>query len=333
MNEKTHEDSEWTLFSQFMCVAMATICISCALLLSWNFFFVTLLGLAYAPLLREEWRPAYEVTVFRILGPITIALSVTLLYFYFSPWFTGLVIGKNSNLNELSKNQIDNLFDILSVIYAVSTAFLLLKGLGDHDQLKLALNEEAGTIRSIAHFSSYFTDHGKDENAYLVKDIKYNLINYIENLILGHEIAENEDNDKILENLVRKISKLELKDHNDNAALSELMKEFNSLLVTRSKRQALAESKMSPYLLFLMATMSVIIILSFFFVENDQPLQIVGLIIFSLTFFMAFVFVTMFDISRPFVGFWQIKLDSFNQTLNYLKQDRDSILSETYLVT
>jgi len=277
----------------------------------------------------EKWRSRYEVAAFRVIGPVTIALIMTTIYIYLSPSFTLAIIGPTDRVVTYSRSQIDNLFDILSVIYAVSTAFLLLKGLGDHAQLKLALNEEAGTIRSITHFTSYFTDHGKDENTEHVTRIRDNLIEYIKNLITGHEIAENQDNDEILEDLVRRISQLESKDHNDHAALSELMKEFNALLVIRSKRQALADSKMSPYLLFLMATMSLSIISSFFIVENGTPERVAGLIVFALSFFMAFVFITMFDISRPFVGFWQIKLDSFEKTLSYLESERSSMLFDT----
>ena len=54
-----------------------------------------------------------------------------------------------------------------------------------------------------------------------------------------------------------------------------------------------------------------------------------GLIVFSLSFIMSFVYITMFDISRPFVGFWQIKLDSFDQTLEYLKTTQNEVLHRT----
>jgi len=74
--------------------------------------------------------------------------------------------------------------------------------------------------------------------------------------------------------------------------------------------------------------MSVSIILSFFFVYNGETERVAGSIIFVLSFFMSFVFITMFDISRPFVGFWQIKLDSFDETRIYLEQERTALLFE-----
>ena len=251
-------------------------------------------------------RKNYYIFVIRVVTPVSIGCLAMLIYKY------AYTFDFTYNFLEASvrvMSYIENFFSFVSVLYAITTAFLLWKGLSDHDQLKHALNDEASKVRGILYYTSYFNQNTKT-NAKEVRIIKQHLHDYVQNIVDRDRAISNEHNDVVLSNVISIVSNIEVEDENDKIALGEIMKEIGDLSTIRTRRQNYLDSKISPYLLAALVTMSISIVYPFFTIppQNGDPTPFT--MIFILSTLLSFMYITMIDISSPFAGFWKVKTDS-----------------------
>lgn len=277
----------------------------------------------YAFVLLAGSRNFGFVFIYRVMVPLLFGVLMVWIYreSYQITMLSEFLSASRTNIQYLTW-----LFDILATLYAICTAFLLWKGLTDHDTLRKMLSDEANYIERLVGYIHYF-DLRKSANVNFARGMLEKLHKYIENIVVGDEIKVSHENTNLLRDTVSIVASVDAKDdHNDKIALAETMKSLSDLAMARSKRLSQMEITMSPYLLIALGVMSFTVIYPFFTEapsENDYVREACILILGTL---LSFLLVTLLDISRPFNGFWKIKTDSF-ENVKALIEDEIKILS------
>ena len=263
------------------------------------------------------------VFIYRVMVPLFFGLLMVWLY------REAYDIAMVADFLSASRNNIDYLnwlFDILSTLYAICTAFLLWKGLTDHDTLRQMLSDEASYIERLVGYSHYF-DLEKPANREFAQNLLSKLDHYIHNIVDGEEIKVSAENAKILRECCDLVADLDASDdENDRIALAETMKSLSDLAMARSKRVSQMEIKMSPYLLMALGIMSLTVIYPFYTEAPSQIDYVREMCIMILGALLSFLLVTLFDISHPFNGFWKIKTDSFEHVLILIDAEQKELL-------
>lgn len=284
---------------------------------------------------------SYTINV-RIVFPISIGLFFVALYHY----FPSLVESGNQNEGLQTADQfgitsglvaqraidgtffkINDLFkDAVTVLYAICVAFLLLKGLNDYDELKEALYAEANLVRTVSDYASYFAESGDPEkNIPIIEKLRCLLHDYLDNILVdGNSIKTNPENEQVLEKCISTVGKLSVGDENDGIALQEIMRGIGDLANCRAKRMVCLEKKMSPFILTLVFVMSLTIVMSFFGASKGV-VTIDYVYIFLLPTFYTSIFMTLLDLSSPFDGYWQIKVDAVSNVRDKLERQINSM--------
>lgn len=247
-----------------------------------------------------------NVFVFRVIIPVVIGLGMVCLYRYVH------TIPSLSHFLEASKSSdfyLERLFEVLSTLYAVCTAFLLWKGLTDHDNIRQVLKDEAGQMQSILGYLNYLEG---DKNVETAKSIKSNFSKYLTRIKQGDSIASHSGNFELLSDTRKLVAKLDNEDHNDSVAISEIIRGLNTFFRIRMKRISSMETKLSPYILIALGFMS-LSLLYVIFTEKPSDVVVVDTIVFILATLLSFMLMMLMDISQPFAGYWAIKLDAFSE--------------------
>ncbi len=87
------------------------------------------------------------------------------------------------------------------------------------------------------------------------------------------------------------------------------MKSINRVYILRSRRHVCIEKRMSPFLLVIIFAMSVAMVASFFGDATGKP-SVEYVYVFLLPAFYTSIFMTLLDLSTPFEGYWNIKLEA-----------------------
>lgn len=263
------------------------------------------------------------VFIYRVMVPITFGIVFLSLYkFGYDPDLSPDWLSRFLRVGESNFLFLNLLFDITSVLYAICTAFLLWKGLTDHDKLREALSDEANQIERFIGYLDYF-DLKKKENKEFCTSILAKFKKYIENIVEGDEIKISSENSEIIRGSSGLIAKLEPQDENDQIALTEIMRSLSDLASARSRRISQMEVKMSPYLLLALVAMSFAIIYPFYTQFSEVPGEnyVRQICIFWLGSLLSFLVVTLYDISQPFNGFWKIKIDAFKVIVKLIDKE------------
>lgn len=259
--------------------------------------------------------------IYRVMLPLLFGLLMVWLYreAYLLPVVADFLSASAANITYLNW-----LFDILSTLYAICTAFLLWKGLTDRDTLRKILSDEANYIERLVGYLHYF-DQKKEANRDMALRLLQYLRRYITNILVDEGIQASEENTRILRASVDLIASFEPEDDNDRIALSETMKSLSDLAMARSKRISQMEIKMSPYLLMALAIMSLTVIYPFFTEAPSGTDYVREMCIMILGSILSFLIITLLDISRPFNGFWRIKTDAFVQARKVIAQECEEL--------
>ncbi len=288
--------------------------------------FSLVMALIYLPIIGlfiNITRSFCYVFIGRALLPFTIALALLWAWetYHLLPQYKFLTRNALQNLSA-----INDFFTILSTLYAICIAFLLWKGLTDYDNLRTTLKDEASTIQSINEFFHYLDRDGG--NGVIIDRIRDIFLKYITNIVQGRKIKTSQENERFLKTSIRLIAELETgNDENDKIALAEIIKEVSSLSHTRSLRASYMENGMSPYLLALLASLSICLLIPFLIKEPDQT-YVIHILLFFLTSFFSFLFLTLLDINDPFDGYWSIKVDAFSEVHRFISEDKNDFNSK-----
>jgi len=200
----------------------------------------------YAFVLLAGSRNFGFVFIYRVMLPLFFGLLLVWLYreAYEIKIVSDFLSASRSNIEYLSW-----LFDILSTLYAICTAFLLWKGLTDHDTLRKLLSDEANYIERLIGYLRYF-DLSKQKNCLFATKLLTNVESYISNILVDETVSASKENSLILRRSVDLIATVDPEDHNDRVAVGETMKSLSDLAMARSKRISQMEIKMSPFLFF-----------------------------------------------------------------------------------
>lgn len=274
--------------------------------------------LGYVFVLLAGSRTFGFVFIYRVMVPLLFGVIMVSLYreLYNDPQTTVFLSASRENFIYLQL-----LFDILATLYAICTAFLLWKGLTDHDTLRKLLSNEANNIERLLGYLHYFDNQS---NIAIARHIRVKLKQYIYNIVDGDEIKMSQENTVIIRDCGHLVSKIEPDDDNDKIALAETMKALSDIASARSQRISQMEIRMSPYILMALSIMSCAVIFPFF-TEAPSSDYVREVCIFTLSSILSFLLVTLLDISRPFNGFWAIKTDAFHLILDLIENELKTI--------
>lgn len=212
-------------------------------------------------------------------------------------------------------------YAVLSTLFAIITALILVKGIEFFDRLNSLISEEANQIRSIVEFLAYFEDERSCGDNPNVRSIKEILREYCAmSLANPYEPDGVDPGVALLRRGSDEIGRLVCREENDRVALAEIMRGLNTLFATRAKRLSCGKAKVPVYMLITLAFMSVSIIAPFF-LEDPATFTHNYAIIFVLATFCSFILLLLMDINSPFDGFWAVDLDAFRRLQDSIEAD------------
>lgn len=257
-----------------------------------------------------------SVFVFRVIIPIVVGLGLVSLYRYLYQVPEAIDFLSASARNNF---YLERLFQSLSTLYAIMTAFLLWKGISDHDDLRLVLKDEGSQIQSVIGFLNYLKSPA---NKKYTHEVRKKLATYLERIVQGESITAHEGNYDLLSDIRTDIGKMEANGKKESVAVAEIMKGLNKLFQIRMKRISYMESRLSPYILIALGFMSLSIIYVLF-TSPPADTVVIDTIIFIMGTLMSFMLMMLIDIGTPFEGYWKLKVDSFQQIKTNLNKEID----------
>lgn len=281
-------------------------------------------AIAFLPSLIGERAPAAGYALLRIYLPLVFgALFVA---GYHAAHATVLV--KPLLMQPLNEYNGEQYYAVISTLFAIITALILVKGIEGFDRLNAVIGEEADQIRSIVEFLYYF----EEEDGEVIEDIEEvrRRTRRIRELLADYCAAALEDPGglrrngayDLLRRIAREIGALECNDENDRLALAEVMRGVNQLFTIRARRIAFSQFRVPLYMVVALAFMSLAIILPFF-IGAPETHPYADEFIFVLTAFCVFILIVLQDINTPFDGFWKVDV----QPLEDLDHDLQAELS------
>ena len=218
---------------------------------------------------------------------------------------------------------------IVSTLYAVSIAFLLLKGIQDHEKLGELIRGTSNNSRSISDYLYYFDDNNSfssDSKLLLIVSsktgkIRQTIQEYLRELI---SVAREEFSTSGVQRLVEvqrrmreSISQLNCEDKNDEYALQEIIRNSDALSTKLGQIVTNLKSKMSGVLIAFILIITNVIILSFF----DGKFVITApktVVIFAMSYLLYFLFMMIVDMNDPFRGKWRIDISTLEDAIQYV---------------
>lgn len=222
-------------------------------------------------------------------------------------------------------------YAVISTLFAIITALILVKGIESFDKLNAIIVEEGNQVRSIVEFLYYFEEN--ETNGYLNRAITHNIRNdmlkYCNESSKNPDVISSVDSNHILREATKHVGKIECEDENDKMALAEVMSGLNKLFSIRSQRVAFSRAKIPIYMIFTLGFMSLAIILPFF-IGNPKEHPFNAWIISILTTFCIFILMLLRDINSPFEGFWRVDTTAFDLTRQDIekRQEEDLIYNK-----
>lgn len=249
--------------------------------------------------------------VLKFVGPVTAGAGAALLYMWghSTPGVSDfLMSGADENTVAAFEFFGEQYFAVMSTLFAIITALILVKGIESFDRLNAAILAEANVIRSIVEFLRYFVDGSSGPaNVRQVDVVRSAMRRYCANFVENKGARASSENLQMLRVSAAAIGQLRCVDRNDEIALSEVMRALNNLFAVRAQRIACSETRIPLYMLITLFLMSFAIIAPFF-VSTDGAQTFNAACIFVLTAFCVFVLMLLFDINTPFDGFWRVEI-------------------------
>ena len=245
---------------------------------------------------------------------------------FFGPLFLGLLaaagyyalnrFGLNIGLVELNAYYGEQFFAVLSTLYAILTALVLLKGLQNADALTAALLHEATKIRSIAGMCDMFEGEAARASMRLVRG---ELRMFVENILEQQSASRSMRNDGAIDHCRKIIARMKVEGGADPAIKMELLRELEALRLLRSERASIAGQRLPLYMVWMIAALTLAIIAPFF-VEHTRAVHFNYYAIFAIGAFGSFVFLMIRDINRPYEGLWAVDFSPFREAAEALEE-------------
>lgn len=248
----------------------------------------------------------------RLIIPLVSAALVLGLY-HVAHQTDALIPFIGRDLDEFEQYVGEQYYAVISTLFAIITALILVKGIESFDRLNTVIGEEANQVRSIVEFLYYFEEqeHTQAKSVDMVlaqtTAIRRHLGAYCEDALSDPASSRAHGAYHILRETTQVVGAIECKDDNDRMALSEVMRGLNLLFSIRARRVSCSRAKVPVYIIVTLGFMSLAIVAPFF-IGSPVLHPINPAIIGVLTIFCTFVLMLLRDINSPFEGFWRVDL-------------------------
>ncbi len=278
------------------------------------FVIIGLWGALVAPAIIARYRQGVGIAVYQIGIPILFATLALIVYDIFQEnmHFVGRLQSSGADSLILSL-----FFQTVATLYAICIAFTLWRAMTDHDLLKSTLRDEATRIGALLSFINYFDNVDDNRTQSAINTIRNELADYVRHLEAHIKTGVGKGNAERLSKCIDLVEDLQTPEENDKVALNGIIDSLAKLTMIRSRRISLMQSKLSPYLLFILGFLSFVSLAMFYFLVSEDTF-ILYLIIPSLAFMYTFLLIMLVDLDRPFSGYWRINMDPFDEVLDRL---------------
>lgn len=267
----------------------------------------------FSPLLVFTKGRNYADAYMRLMLPLVFGALFVVVFFaaHENPIMRPILEGQFDDFDQYIGEQY---YSVISTLFAIITALILVKGIESFDRLNAAIVEEANQVRSIVEFLYYFEEEeGGAPHATIAATrirtarIRAQLETYCALALSDPSASKSDGANGILHRTTRLVGGLVCVDDNDKLALAEVMRGLNQLFSIRARRVACSRARVPFYMLVSLGFMSLAIILPFFIGRPEQnPYN--PAIIFVLTTFCVFILMLLRDINTPFEGFWRVDM-------------------------
>lgn len=244
----------------------------------------------------------------RLIGPVFWGAVVSFAYYLVNMY------GLNIGVVEVNEFYGEQFFAVLSTLYAIITALVLIKGLENVDSLTSAVLREATKLRSIAALSLGFRD---ETTAGTMRHMRTELRFYADNVLAQGSAQRSQANDGAIDGCSRLVIGLATQDPFEATLKAELLRQIEELRAMRATRASLAETRLPGYLIWMLAVMTLSIIAPFF-AEHSAEVSFNYYAIFAVSTFGSFIFFMMQDINKPYDGLWAVDFGPFREAAETL---------------
>lgn len=291
----------------------------------WSLALWTLLAFGLLGLL---WRRPSACTVVRAASPLVFAAAFVAAYGFIhaTPSLQRHI------LQEVSEYDGEQYYAVISTLFALLTALILVKGIEAFERLNTVIGEEANKIRSIVEFMYYFEEEdgepvpGIQAVKARTRRIRKLMLLYCDAFLADPLSLDYERANTLLRRATQEVGALDCNDENDRLALGEVMRALNDLFTVRARRVAASRLQIPLYMMIALIFMSLAIIFPFF-IGDPAEHPYAEAYIFVLTAFCTFVMLLLRDIDAPFEGFWRVDMHAFysvrDDLEDWLAHDRE----------
>ncbi len=253
----------------------------------------------------------------RLALPAVAGLFLFSLYFWAheTPALHPYIAGRFDDFDQYVGEQY---YAVMSTLFAIITALILVKGMESFDRLNAVIVEEANQVRSIFEFLYYFEElesgPTRDNVDALRRTaaIRTRLKAYCDAAAEDPAARRADGANAVLRDTTKIVGGLSCADDNDRMALAEVMRGLNQLFAIRARRVACSRARVPFYMILTLGVMSLAII-SPFVIGAPETHPFNAWIIFVLTTFCAFILMLLRDINAPFDGFWRVDLGALDE--------------------
>lgn len=249
----------------------------------------------------------------RLFAPAVVGALAAAVYFFINE------AALNKDLVVVDEFYGEQFYAVIATLYAIITALLLVKGIDSFNALSAAVNDEAMKIRSLNAFMTYFYSSGKEVGLEHVEAIRLELLGYVSRVRGRGSASAAPENEKVIDLCIRHSAHIHLGDENDNIALAEVMRGLDELRRLRARRISCAEEKIPPYLIRMLALMTLAIMAPFFLLY-EPGIGFNYYILFTFGTFGSFIYFLLTDINRPYDGLWTVDFSAYDVAESELKE-------------
>lgn len=240
----------------------------------------------------------------RVFGPAIVGGIAAGAYFFIN------MRGLNAELVTVDEYYGEQFYAVIATLYAIITALLLVKGIETFNALSAAVNDEAMKIRSLNAYMTYFYSSGKEVGLEHVEAIRTELLGYVSRVRGRGQADANPENEKVIDRCIRYSAHIDVGDENDRIALAEVMRGLDEFRQLRARRINCAKQKIPPYLIRMLALMT-LAIMAPFYLHHEPGIGFNTYILFTLGTFGSFIYFLLNDINTPYDGLWTVEFDAY----------------------
>ena len=207
--------------------------------------------------------------------------------------------------------------NFFGVVYAVIAAFVIFEAGGRFSGINEALDKECMALRNI--FSMVKLSKDTELIRFSKEKIREYALSLKDKLYTNGPKAKEEVSKKFRA-IFQTIDKIEPKNEMDKILAGHIVDALRSSANSRAQRLGLIDAEIPMLELLLIMFLSLVLVFGFFVVRVSNVYLFTALMA-LVSAAVSFIMLIIFDLNKPFKGFWNVSAQPIDHTLEFLEED------------